>query len=482
MKNLAIITLGGLFFIFALFYLSTQELEKESENNLGNFYCPMYKCNIYRNGNPIYNPKKNNVSEPLQTIASSAPEGTFSETLDNNSLFQASPIYVDFDLDGIDEIVTYYKNTLYNKTKKTRTFQPFIMLIKYNPNPTELERLEFGEAKYIRYWYFPLEEEVHTSFSVGDLNSDGYPEVYFGCDDGKVYGLNSQGELVFEFEAGDKVRSTPATYNIDSDRKQEIVFGSDDGSIYALNYLGELKWKFDTNGTVRSSPTIFSNNSKNYITIGSDDGKLYLLTGSGELVCSYDTGDKVRSSPLYYGGKIVFGSDTGNIYLIDEHCKLIKEYSTGDRIRSSPAVFKDNFLIGSDDGNLYFFNETGIIHIELGSHIESVPVVINQSFTIIASGLDEKESASSRDINVSRNPYYTLDGGILVSVSSGKIYLLDEFFKKIVFETPNPSIFSCSPSIGNKNTLSCYFETKEGETVLSGFSITPLELEIISRE
>ena len=324
--------------------------------------------------------------------------------------FQSSPIFVDIDLDGNDEVISYFKVFEKNKVKDA------IIAIKYKKQKSVLEREKFGgSAPYIISWKFILPKEIHTSFAAGDLNKEGYPEIAFGCDDGNLYVLNKEGKLLFKFKTNGKVRSTPAIFDIDNDKKQEIIFGSDDGYLYAIDNEGNLKWKFKTQGKIQSSPTIYQDGTTTLIIFGSDDGFLYVIGRyfqDYELYCAYKTDDKVRSSPLAYkkkislnpkekdynrkvrnitveylkNGRIVFGSDDSKIYIIDFNCNLIKSYKTKGKVRTSPAIFNEStIVIGSADGNLYFFNENEIKNISLASPIYSTPAVINEKAIVFNS-------------------------------------------------------------------------------------------------
>jgi len=375
----------------------------------------------------------------MSTVGSNAPEGYERRIIEKNDSLDPSPIFVDLDSDGTDEVISYYKNTVYNITTRERPFKDFIMAVKYKENPSLLEKLDFG-GPFVMKWKFLLPKEIHTSFAAEDLNNDGYPEIAFGCDDENLYVLDKDGKLFFKFKTQGKVRSTPAIFDIDNDGRQEIIFGSDDGNLYVVNNKGNLKWKFKTQGKIQSSPAIYQDGTI-LIIFGSDDKNLYLLNRDGKLKCKFETNGKIRSSPLVYKGKIVFGSDDGNIYLLDTDCNLIKSYKTGGRIRSSPALFGDYFVVGSEDGNLYFFNEEEIKTLSFPAPIQSTPVSIKNK--------------------------------ILVSTFDGRFYLADINTKKLIYKIDLTKNLSCSPSIGYIKGLkySCFYVQYENNNEYAGFFI-----------
>ena len=436
-------------FYYQIFF---QEKEERCASSSHKMDWPMFKHDVYRSGNMIG--KVFNVSiiieqggnqskgeDGLSTVGSNAPEGEKRQIIEKNDTFDPSPIFVDLDLDGNDEVITYYKNTVYNITTHERPFLDFVMAVKYKKNPSLLEKLDFGGAPFVVKWRFILPKEIHTSFAAGDLNNDGYPEIAFGCDDGNLYVLGNEGKLLFKFKTNGKVRSTPAIFDIDNDERQEIIFGSDDGNLYVIDNKGNLKWKFKTQGKIQSSPTIYQDGTTTLIIFGSDDKNLYLLKEDGKLKCKFETNGKIRSSPLVYKGKIVFGSDDGNIYLLDTDCNLIKSYKTEGKVRSSPALFGDYFVVGSEDGNLYFFNKNEIKNLPFSTPIFSTPVSIKNK--------------------------------ILVSTFDGRFYLADINTKKIIYKIDLTKNLSCSPSIGYIKGLkySCFHVQYENNAEYAGFFI-----------
>ena len=117
------------------------------------------------------------------------------------------------------------------------------------------------------------------------------------------------GDLIWEFETGDMVQSSPA---IGSDAT--IYVGSYDNKLYAINPDGSKKWAFETGNYVLPSPAIGSDGT---IYVGSEDNNLYAINPDGTKKWAFDTGDDVNSSPaIGSDGTIYFGSDDGYFYAI----------------------------------------------------------------------------------------------------------------------------------------------------------------------
>ncbi|MBW6461785.1 MAG: PQQ-binding-like beta-propeller repeat protein [DPANN group archaeon] len=400
-----------------IFYIGDTNNSATMTHTNGELIWPTYKHDFSRTGN--LNLKEYEITDGLSmsTVSSNAPESInqeFFETGDN-----PSPIFVDVDNDGDDEVISYYKNVVYDKKAHTRPFRDFVMLIDYKENPTMLEKLEFGEVPFRRKWIFIPGGEVHTSFAAGDIDNDNDIEIVFGSDDNYLYALDgNDGKLEWKFKAEDKIRSSPAIGDIDSDGIQEIVFGSDDGYLYVLDGTnGKLKWKFKAGDKIQSSPTLFIDRGVQ-VTFGSDDKHIYVLDGYGKKICDFKAEGIIKSSPLIYNDNIVFSDVDGIIYYLSKSCKLNDKFKTGGNILGSGTIFKDQVIFAADDGMLYLTDPKGINElINVFSPSISTPVNIADNFIFLS----------------------TTDGE-LISVNDTGIYT---HFKN------NQSIdFSCSPSIG----------------------------------
>jgi outer membrane protein assembly factor BamB len=74
---------------------------------------------------------------------------------------------------------------------------------------------------------------------------------------------------IFKKEYTKKVRDNVNEYL----KNGRIVFGSDDGNVYILNFNCELIKEYKTGGRIRSSPAML----KDMMAIGSEDGNLYFF-------------------------------------------------------------------------------------------------------------------------------------------------------------------------------------------------------------
>lgn len=152
-------------------------------------------------------------------------------------------------------------------------------------------------------------------------------------DSGVVYSFSLETKILnWAFDAGGKVRSTPAIHD------GMVYFLSQAGSFFALNLSdGAIVWDFETQGESQFA-------AYNYLNLGAD-----------KMV--KDPWDLLQSSPVVAQGYVIFGSSDGHVYTLDKKTGEVHwTYRTGGRVHSSPAVYKDSVLVGSWDSNLYSFN------------------------------------------------------------------------------------------------------------------------------
>ncbi len=172
-------------------------------------------------------------------------------------------------------------------------------------------------------WLFDINAAIHSSPAVHN------GRVYVGADDGYLYAFNenvtgdsNEGELIWKRKTGGKIRSSPAVD--DQEGGTVICVGCDDGRLYAYDENGELQWTYAASGPIRSSPAIDGNGD---IYFGSDDGTVYALFKDGSLKWQFGTGGMVRSSPAIGPGELLYvGSQDGYLYCIGESTEETDEF------------------------------------------------------------------------------------------------------------------------------------------------------------
>ncbi|NQV37997.1 MAG: S8 family serine peptidase [Candidatus Marinimicrobia bacterium] len=240
---------------------------------------------------------------------------------------------------------------------------------------------------------------VKSSPIVRDVNGDGNKEIFFGADDFKLYGLNTDGTEIsgFPIITGNQVRSSPAIGDVQGDGDLELVFGSKDRSLYIANYDGSNDAVYVSTGYIMDTPVLANVDSDAELEIvfgtfeSGSSGKIYVINHDATDVPGFpvDIGEVIMAAPavddIDNDGliDIIVGTWGNNIYALsaDGSIKSGFPFATGNRINIAPSlanVSGDEHLeivAGSDDQNMYIINSSGteILHIETGGMIKSSP-------------------------------------------------------------------------------------------------------------
>jgi len=180
--------------------------------------------------------------------------------------------------------------------------------------------------------------------------------IYIGSTNGKLYSVGTDKQKNWEFTTGDEILSSPSYVN------ESVIFGSNDGSIYSLDESnGDLNWKVDLNNKVISSPTVDEHD--NSIYVGSDEGNLTCLDfRDGTVKWSYHTGGPVQSTAALKNNLLAFGSSNGYLYVLNKYTGLEEfTYNPGtilfnSAITSSPVINGNTLIFADDGGNVYSLN------------------------------------------------------------------------------------------------------------------------------
>jgi outer membrane protein assembly factor BamB len=124
------------------------------------------------------------------------------------------------------------------------------------------------------------------------IGSDG--TVYVGSFDSKLYALDpATGTVRWSFATSDHIYASPALGQDRSGHTDAIYFASTHGSVYAVSPSGRLLWRYDTGAPVRSSPVLGrmpAPQRGQILYVGSSNGRLFALDATtGRLRWSYDT-------------------------------------------------------------------------------------------------------------------------------------------------------------------------------------------------
>ncbi len=185
------------------------------------------------------------------------------------------------------------------------------------------------------------------------IGSDG--TVYVGSFDSKLYALDPASGLPhWSFQTSDHVYASPALAHDATGRTTAIYIASTDGSVYALSPSGRLLWRYDTGDPVRSSPVLGrapADEHRNILYVGSSNGKLYALNAdTGRRRWSFDTTPRdpalhdrndLNASPALGRTGVVIAGEHGYVEYVpydyclhrrDPRCSTDPRQELGDRL------------------------------------------------------------------------------------------------------------------------------------------------------
>ncbi|MFC6720891.1 PQQ-binding-like beta-propeller repeat protein [Natrialbaceae archaeon GCM10025810] len=206
------------------------------------------------------------------------------------------------------------------------------------------------------------EGDVEWEYDAGDDVGDMYDGItvdgdtlYAGSDDGTLHAVDREsGDEEWATDVGGEIDSTPTIHD------DLVILGTEDsGQVKAYDAeTGDEEWTYSTGDDVDSSPTV----ADGTVYVGSDDDDLHAVDAeTGDEEWTYSTGDDVDSSPTVADGTVYVGSWDDDLHAVDAETGDEEwTYSTGDDVRSSPTVADGTVYVGSHDDNLHAVDaETG---------------------------------------------------------------------------------------------------------------------------
>jgi len=130
-------------------------------------------------------------------------------------------------------------------------------------------------------WTLKTGDHIVSSAALGHDATGRTAAIYFGSTDGHLYAVDPNGEILWTYDTGDPIRSSPAIgLGPGSERPGIVYVGSGNGRLYALNAAdGQRRWSFDT--TPVEERLRDRNDLNGSVALGSDG--VYIGSESGDL-------------------------------------------------------------------------------------------------------------------------------------------------------------------------------------------------------
>ena len=108
-------------------------------------------------------------------------------------------------------------------------------------------------------------------------------------------------EVLWVYRTDDRLYYSPVAGDLNGDGRLEVVFTTLEGMVYALDIGGELVWSYDLGKPLVSSPAIGNLSGGRFVAFVSRDGEVILLDGNGRVLQVYDTGLELYSTSVAVG-------------------------------------------------------------------------------------------------------------------------------------------------------------------------------------
>lgn len=205
--------------------------------------------------------------------------------------------------------------------------------------------------------------------------------VYIGAQNGRLYAVNKQGNVIWYYETRSNIVSSPTI-----GRDGNIYFANwMNSTLYKISPKGKLLWRYVLGGyNTGSSPVVSPDNTVYVISGDSKKSTLFAFTNEGKLKWKYDGVNSHSIAPIWgfngmewvegsfplnatYGSTPTIGYD-GTIYLMDGKFTLHAINPDGTlrwnqlhKLPSMDDVNKYRTMSVDKDGSLYVLNARGML-------------------------------------------------------------------------------------------------------------------------
>ncbi|HZT12515.1 MAG TPA: PQQ-binding-like beta-propeller repeat protein [Candidatus Baltobacteraceae bacterium] len=217
------------------------------------------------------------------------------------------------------------------------------------PNDSVIAKVIFvGQSILNVYWMYNSGAPINTSPAV--VNN----VAYFGNDGGTVSSVNvpsGSPRWTYTIPSKAAIRSSPAI-----DPSGHVIFGANDGNLYVLDTNGQLVTTTSLGGNL-GSPA-YANGS---VIIANDAGQITALSDPGFTAnWSVNAGSAVTASPAYdaKNGIAIVGTASGAVIAYASATGAVKWSSTTGGQVNAVVMHDGAVYAGSADGKLYAYNES----------------------------------------------------------------------------------------------------------------------------
>ncbi len=170
--------------------------------------------------------------------------------------------------------------------------------------------------------------------------------VVYGCRDGHLYAVRSDGEPLWDYDSGTGIGATP---EVDGTR---VYCGNYGGRAFALRALdGEELWARELGAKIVATPVL----GKQLVFFQTYAGDLVALEQkTGKVAWKQRLGGQLRARPLIAGDDVLAVSGNGELFKLEQKSGAQSwSFPLGARVISSPVRIQDLVVVGSQDGRVH---------------------------------------------------------------------------------------------------------------------------------
>lgn len=245
------------------------------------------------------------------------------------------------------------------------------------------------------------------------IGTDGM--VYMGSFDSNLYALDpDNGRVKWKFKTQDHIYSSAALGVDESGQTNAIYFASTDGSLYALDPQGKLLWRYDAGAPIRSSPVLgrAPEGEEGWIVyFGCGNGKLFAINAAdGSRRWSYNTTPEdpelcdrndLNGSPALGTTGVYIGGEHGQVWYVPYDYPLHSDDPRGSR----------------DAGEDFPSDMAGLLYVTPGGNVALTPPESLPAATIITLQLKVRKQGETVDARLYNTPFFKPRNALNISIN-----------------------------------------------------------------
>lgn len=228
------------------------------------------------------------------------------------------------------------------------------------------------EAQQIPGFPWMNDISMWKSTAVGDINNDDDLEIVFATSDGRIFAIDNNGDMVFEFQHGWEQLLTPVISDVNGDGDLDVISFGLDRKLIALDISGNLLENFPvempSHCFMEMASADINEDGDSEIVIATLDGLLNAISSNGENITGFpvDLLSSFSSAPIILDNRnIVVGTNDNKIHIVSSTGEILLSMEIDNQIACSPiAADFDNddvleIAFATITGKLYIIEQDG---------------------------------------------------------------------------------------------------------------------------